>query len=320
MPKRGPTIAETVLDLIRDCGPLTLDALAPMVVAAGRTKAKDPRSAVVGAIGSDPDFIEGMDGRWHSIATQLDGALFTVRLSSLERREGIVLVRNDLTLLERLLTRHGRPFAGGGDVHLDFLADYLGLPWPGEDVGEDGLEDALAADTATLLLGFMEELGVPPGDDAQNLDDLRWETRDTRILHGPAGWLPAMGPRQLLGIRVANGTLQTRTFDRRSLSGEHLGAAGRRVAQLAGRVIGPDPSWFGPPVIMVEELLEIVATEAPELFRQPLPPFTEVVRRGGLEVEEGLVGHAGTNWDEVRWALAPDPEDAWGFEPPDVVH
>jgi hypothetical protein len=85
-------------------------------------------------------------------------------------------------------------------------------------------------------------------------------------------------------------------------------------------VIGPDPSWFGPPVVPLEELLELVATEAPELFRRPLPPFTEVVRRGGLEVEDGLVGHPGTAWDEVRWAESPDPEDAWGFEPPDVVH
>ena len=60
--------------------------------------------------------------------------------------------------------------------------------------------------------------------------------------------------------------------------------------------------------------------EAWRRFRRPLPPFAEVVRRGGLEVEDGLVGHPGTDWDQVRWAESPDPEDAWGFEPPDVVH
>ena len=32
------------------------------------------------------------------------------------------------------------------------------------------------------------------------------------------------------------------------------------------------------------------------------------------------MGHAGTDWDEVRWAAVAGPEDAWGFEPPDVVH
>jgi hypothetical protein len=97
-------------------------------------------------------------------------------------------------------------------------------------------------------------------------------------------------------------------------------AAGIRLARLAQRMIGPDPSWFGPPVVSLEEVLELVATEAPELFHRPLPPFAEVVRRGGLEVEDGLVGHPGTDWDQVRWAESPDPEDAWGFEPPDVVH
>ena len=70
----------------------------------------------------------------------------------------------------------------------------------------------------------------------------------------------------------------------------------------------------------IETLLEIVATEAPEVFRQPLPPFLELLERGGLEVREGLVGHPGTDWGQVRWVLSPDPEDAWGFEPPDVVH
>ncbi len=50
MPRRGPTIAETVLELIHERGPMTLDALVPPVVEAGRTRAKDPQNAVRTAI------------------------------------------------------------------------------------------------------------------------------------------------------------------------------------------------------------------------------------------------------------------------------
>jgi hypothetical protein len=318
MARRGPTIAETVLELIRERGPMTLDGLVPPVVASGWTRARNPQNAVRAAIASNAAFIEGADGRWHSLADQLEGAVFSARITSLERQEGIVLVRDDLALVERLVRRPHR--VGRGDVvHLDFLGDYLDLPY----VDEDDVVDVRAeidADTADALLGFLDELGMPPGDDDEHLRDLLWETRFTRVLHGPPGWMPALGTRQLLGITVTAGTIGAVALDRRSVTGLHVDAAGNRVARLAQRVIGPDPGWFGPPVIALEELLELVATEAPELFRRPLPPITEVVRRGGLEVEDGLVGHPGTDWDQVRWAESPDPEDAWGFEPPDVVH
>lgn len=317
MPRRGPTIAETVLELIRERGPMTLDGLVPPIVAAGRTRAKDPQGAVRTAIAYNSGFIESPDGRWFSLADQLEGALFTARLTSLERREEIVLVRDDLALVERLVP-HSHRIRSGDVVHLDYLGDYLDLPLPEEDAVLDLAEiDGKMADT---LLGLMDELGVPPGDNEERLRDLLWETRFTKVLHGPPGWMPVLGTRQLLGIKVTGGTIAAVALDRRSVTGVHVDAAGIRLARLAQRVIGPDPSWFGPPVIGLEELLELVATEVPELFQRPLPPFTEVVRRGGLEVEDGLVGHPGTDWDQVRWAESPDPEDAWGFEPADVVH
>ena len=102
MPRRGPTIAETVLELIRERGPMTVDELVPPIVAAGRTRAKDPQAAVRAAVAYNSAFLEGPDGRWHSLADQLEGAVFTVRLTSLERQEEIVLVRGDLALVERL--------------------------------------------------------------------------------------------------------------------------------------------------------------------------------------------------------------------------
>ena len=318
MPRRGPTIAETVLELIRERGPMPLDALVPPVVAAGRTRAKDPQGAVRTAIADNRAFIESPDGRWHSLADQLEGAVFTARLTSLERREEIVLVRDDLALVERLAP-HSHQVRSEDMVHLDYLGDYLDLPLLDEGPGLDQRVE-VDEETTTILLGLLDELGVPPGDDDERLRDLLWETRFTRVLHGPPGWIPILGTRQLLGITVMGGRIGALALDKRAISGVHVDAAGIRLARIAQRVIGPDPSWFGPPVVSLEELLELVATEAPEIFHRPLPPLSEVVRRGGLEVEDGLVGHPGTDWDQVRWAESPDPEDAWGFEPPDVVH
>lgn len=318
MPRRGPTIADTVLALIRERGPMTLDGLVPTIVAAGRTRAKNPLNSVRAAIAYHAAFIESPEGRWHSLADQLEGAVFTVRLTSLERREEIVVVRDDLSLVRRLAP-HPHEVRGGDSVHLDYLDDHFELPRLGEDDDVDIRADSDEA-TADALLGFLDELGMPPGREHERLGDLLWETRVTQVLHGPIGWMPVLGTRQLLGITITGSTIGAVALDRRAVAGLHVDAAGNRVARLAQQVIGPDPSWFGPPVIPLEELLEVVATEAPELFRRPLPPFTEVVRRGGLEVEDGLVGHPGTDWDEVRWAESPDPEDAWGFEPPDVLH
>jgi hypothetical protein len=318
MARRGPTIAETVLELIHERGPMTVDGLVPPIVAAGRTRAKNPQNAVRTAIAYNPALIESPDGRWHSLADQLEGAVFTARLTSLERQEEIVLLRDDLALVERLVPRSHQ--IGRGDaIHLDYLADYLELPLLDEDDVTD-IRAEIDEETADTLLSLADELGVPLGDNDERLRDLLWEIRFTRVLHGPPGWLPTLGTRQVLGITITAGAIGAVALDRRSVTGLHVDAAGNRVARIAQRVIGPDPDWFGPPVIALEELLELIATEAPELFRRPLPPLTEVVRRGGLEVEDGLVGHPGTDWDQVRWAESPDPEDAWGFEPPNVVH
>jgi hypothetical protein len=320
MPRRGPTIAETVLELIRERGPMTIDALVPLVVAAGRTRAKDPHNAVRSAIAYHLELIEALDGRWYSVADQLDGAVFTVRPTVFERREEIVLVREDIGLVERLLPPPHRVKRTDG-IHLDYLGDYFDLPFI-EDWDDDtvDLRAALGDETADTLLGLVDELGMPPGDEEERLRDLVRETRFTQVLHGPPGWLPVLGARQLLGLTVTGGVIGAIALDRRAVTGVHVDAAAIRVVRLAQRVIGPDASWFGPPVVGLDELLELVATEAPDVFQRPLPPFAEVVRRGGLEVEDGLVGHPGTDWDQVRWAESPDPEDAWGFEPPDIVH
>ena len=320
MARSGPTIAETVLGLVRERGPQPLDALVPEVVAAGRTHAKDPRRAVQAAIDAHPGLLQAWDGRWCSLVDQLDGAIFSTSLSGMERQDGIVIMRDDLTLVQRL-ARRPLPFAGGGEVHLDYFGDFFELPWPDDDLDGVDMREELGPETADDLLDLLAEGGLPADEDEDEvLRDLLWEMRFTRILHGPPGWLPPLGTKQLLGIRIQAGAVVTVALDRRDVTGPHVGLAGARVARLARLVIGPDPSWFGPPVISLEELLELVATEAPEVLRRPLPPFEEVVARGGLDVHDGYVAHRGMDWEAWERSIPLVPEEAWGFQPSRFVH
>jgi hypothetical protein len=310
-----------VLDLINARGPQSLDALVPEVVAAGRTRARDPRRAVISALEAHPAFLEAWDGRWCSLTDQLEGAIFTTPLTTLERRDEIVLVRNDLTLVGRLAAR-SIPLARGGEVHVDLFGDYFDLPswYRHEDTGVDAREvlgDLLADD----LMDFLTELGLEvDADENTALVEFVDEMWAGRILHGPPGWLPPLGNRDLLGFRFRSGAVETIGIGRREVKGPHVGLAGARVARLAQLVLGPDASWFGPLVLPIEELLEIVATEAPDMLRRPLPPFEEVVRRGGLEALDGYVAHRGTDWNALAPSSASGLGEPWGFESSRIVH
>lgn len=320
MPRQGPTIAETALRLIRERGPLALDDLVPGIVAAGRTRARDPRRAVMAAIDAHPGFVQAWDGRWCSLADQLEGAVFTIALTELERRDEIVVLRDDLALVERLAARL-IPLAGGDMAHVDLFGDFFELPplW----LGDDGrpMRDLLGARLAEELLGFAVELGLPTADGADAaLRELVDERRHARILHGPEGWLPALGRGQLLGLRVRSGTLEPLAIEPREIHGPHVARAASRVASLAQLVLGPDPSWFGPAVLPLEGLLELVATEAPEILRRPLPPFEEVVRRAGLEALDGYVAHRGFDWRRRAFWQVPDLDMPWAYQPSRFVH
>jgi hypothetical protein len=320
MPRPGPTIADTALALIRERGPLSLDALVPEIVAAGRTRARNPRAAVRAAIDVDPAFLQARDGRWCSLVDQLDGAIFASPLTSVERRDEIVFVRDHLGLVERLALRE-RPLVGGGTVHLDFFGDFFDLPWPTPELDEADMYQLLGPELATEMLGFLAELGLPPDVDEEDaLRDMVWEMRGVRVLHGPDGWLPALGSRQLLGIRVRAGVLETEALDRRDISGSHVGIAAARVARLARLVIGSEEPMAEPGAIALEDLLELIATDLPELLHRPLPPIAELAERGGLEVREGWVGLPGTDWEATGLLPPIDVVDAWGFEPPSTVH
>lgn len=320
MAPQGPTIAEIALATIGDRGPQSLDALVDVVVSAGRTRARDPNRAVTSALDAYPGLVRGWDDRWYSLAHQLEGAIFTSRPTSLERRNDVLFLRDGMHLVERLAIRR-RPFVRHGDVHLDFVGDFFDLPYleEGEPYGEDTLIDLdIADETAAELTGFLREIGVPYGiSDDQMLYEFVVESRYDRLLHGPAGWLPTIRHDGLIGVTLRAGVFDTIALDRRDIRGPHVALAGTRMAALAHRIIGPDPSWFGPAVLELSDLLELIATDAPETLRRPLPPIPEVLERAGLEVVDGLVGHAGTDWDALGYISGLDPASAWGFEPPD---
>lgn len=321
MPRRGPTIASEVLRFVHERGPQDLDALAAEIVRAGLTHARDPRRAVLAAIDYRPDFLRDWDGRWCSLADQLEGSIFTHRPTSLELRNEVVILPDDLYLVERFAL-HGRPFAGGGDVHLDFVAEFFSLPDPYDDRdldrdGDgDGDPDGLDDESFDELLTFARESGVPYAlDDEAAVSAFLEASRYQHLLHGPPGWIPPLAPGDLLGIRIRDGAVETLAVDRREVRGAHVGIVGANIAKLARLVIGPDASWFGPPAIAIDDLLRLVATEAPQQLRRPLPPFSEVIERGGLEVNHGLVGHPGTDWAAIESLPAPLPQEAWGFAP-----
>ncbi len=319
---RHPTIAEAALRLISERGPQELDALAAELVEAGLTRARDPRRAVSAALEFHPGFLRALDGRWCSLAEQLEGAVFTHRLTTRERRNEIVLLGDELSLVERLAAR-GRPFARGGDVHLDFVGDFFDLPYVDDNPDRVGDDDVLLADLGEGLVdelaGLAREIGVlEETADREAMMEFLPDARYGRLLQGPPGWLPPLLDRQLLGITVRGGALDTVALEEDDVRGPDVELAASRIARLAWRVIGPDPSWFGPATISLEELLVMVASEAPDLLRRPLPPLAEVLELGGLELSDGRVAHRGTDWQSVRWEIPRFPDDAWGFEPPEV--
>jgi hypothetical protein len=333
MPRRGPTIAQTAIELIEQHGPMTVEELAPHVVELGRTQAKDPVAAVRQAISYERALTEGRGGRWFSIAAQLEGAVFTVSPSALERDEEIVLVRDDLALVRELLDHPSRGRRGPeqpASVHLDDFGGYFDLPSPNAGiVGFDEFDEPVYDETWDLrefiddelagqLLAFLDEMGIEREDDDVALQELVEDMSLEQVIHGPSGWMPRLRPREVLALEIRGGQVHARALDRRATKGVHVEAAIARIGRVAKMILGDE--GLGAPAIPLDTLLLILATEDAEVFHRPLPPVSELLERGGFEVEDGLVGLPGAAWDDIRWALNPDPEGAWGFEPGDALN
>ncbi len=84
-----PTIADQALALLLERGPLALDELTDLLVAAGATKAKKPKEVVRETVAHRQQFTHLTDGRWASSVALVRGRVFTHRLSQdeLDREE-----------------------------------------------------------------------------------------------------------------------------------------------------------------------------------------------------------------------------------------
>ncbi len=319
MPRYAPTIASTALASIHERGPEPLAELARQMVAAGMTKAKDPLRAVEAAISHDPRFLTDGCDRWYSLVDQLEGALFVVRPNAIERSIDVLLLGDELHLLARLTTPQ-RGLAAGGTVWQAWAHHALCLPEVDRELlyefGPAAALEDLGKGVAEQLREWLADLGMADfgrSDVAllSFLEDMRYRL----VLQGPSGWLPRLRPGQLLVIEVRAGLLEASALAPYEISERDVAHAAARVAAIARRTIGPDPSWFGPPAMRLSGLLETVAMEAPELLRRPLI-LADVLRRGGLELAGGYVGHLGTNWQEVAERAWLSREGAWAYEPP----
>ena len=329
-----PTIKSAAKALIEERGPLTLEEITAEMVVLGRTHAQNPLASVTQALAYQDDLVEGRGGTWYSLSKQVEGMVFTVALTALERDNEIVLMREDLGLVGPFVPEGRYPYRRDrhtSGVHRDGFREIFGLPHPDDRfIGPDEdhywvedpdwrVRDHVGQEVVDQLLAFLDELGMVREDDDEALIELLEEMSRTPVIHGPAGWLPKLRSREVLGLEIRDGAVHAFAVDKKAMKGMHLETAVLRVGAIAHQILDED-AGLGAPAVSLETLLEIIATEAPDVFHRPLPPLGAMLERAGFEVEDGLVGLPGAAWDDIRWALDPNPESAWGYEPGDAVN
>lgn len=288
---RVPTIAQAALAIIRDQGPQTMDELVGGVVSAGATRAKDPLRALESAMACHDGFVHGRDGRVYSLSDQLEGVVFTRRLTTLERRYRIVVQGEDLALVTRLIDRYGRRFTGVYEGRFDelFSTSSLDPDLLYSDDTHEALRE-LPPDLVEELVDFVIQSGVARGRSEEEAVVHFLREGPHHYLSSWAGTLPEAGPRTLFAITVRDGKIDLGVLDRSAAYGPHVFDAASRIAGLAGLIIGAcDGSSELPRTMRIEELLEIIVTEQPDILRHPLPPLVEVFELSGLEVDDGWV-------------------------------
>jgi hypothetical protein len=286
---RRPTIAQAARRAIRQHGPRTLAELVDAIVDEGGTRAKDPLHAVESSLRHDRRFVRGRDDRVHSLIDELEGAIFTRRRTSLERRYNMLVVEDDLALVMRLIDPFGRR---GSPLHVGWLDDLLHTRSIGPDLLYSGRTESvlrqIAPETAELLADHIAETSYleVPSDEAvvEFLRRGRHQYISTWSLR------PATGDRpQLAAVAVRDGEPVIETVDRSSAYGPHVFDAVSTIATLAASLAPPDArSGFGSATLLAH-LIETVVIEAPTTFRTPLPPVRELVWLAGLELNDGWI-------------------------------
>jgi hypothetical protein len=345
MPTRRLTINAGLAALLAERGGQTAAELGAQLADLGLTKARNVEAVARNNLEHDDRFLAGPGGRWWPLAERLEGAVFTVRLTALERHHEFVLLRPDLALVAKLLPRalwHRDPVGPRtttlGDV-LDpsrriaqvryHLFDDTFDDDPGDLFDHDGFpkrpRPRPAPDPRELLgdglvddvLSFATEIGEDRATDEAALWHVIDDLWDEPVLHGPPGWLPELRPRDALVIRVRGGGLDLAAASRVAADA----ARETEMVTLAGEVARSvlDEAGGGRSSVPLSEVLERLAIVGPDAFAPGLPPVSRLLHRAGLKVEGGRVGHPGPARRELRWLVDPDPDAPWGFAPGDRV-
>jgi uncharacterized protein YecA (UPF0149 family) len=121
-------------------------------------------------------------------------------------------------------------------------------------------------------------------------------------LVGPEGWLAGHEPGDLVGLRYVDGVLALETVtlppsEETSAAISTVVGVARIAAEFDATEGDPDdPGASGAAVVLGARRLD------QDIFRTPLPPLTEMLGAGGLEIERGYVGLPGTAWHgEPSW-------------------
>jgi hypothetical protein len=292
MATRGPTITETLATLLVERGGQRPEELGAQLVALGRTRARNPELTALRALEIDRRFSVGQDGRWWSLAAQLEGAQFTVAPTTLERDHEFVLVRPDLALVARLLprtwwSRHGE------DIAISSLGEVLQLPWlvdqfePEDDHWRHPRSArpprvVLGEAFADEVLGFLADIGESRADSDTALRHLLECMRDDPVIHGPYGWMPGLEPRDELAFRVCEGRLVPVAAGRHHADPARDEAAARRIGDIDHQLRSEATDHSA--IVTLEQLLERLAVDDPGVFRPPTSRVSTLLRRAGLKV------------------------------------
>lgn len=117
--------------------------------------------------------------------------------------------------------------------------------------------------------------------------ELEYEDDLGEVLAGPPGWLERFGPGDLLGLRVVDDEVQLE-----AVSDAPVTVVGLDVRLRAAF----DGEGDGMPV-PVPALVNAVLGELDAPLTGPLPPVGDLLEAGGLEVHDGHVAPAGTDWE-----------------------
>jgi prevent-host-death family protein len=270
MGRRGPTIADTALELIKTGGPQTLEELAVAVAAAGRTRNANPVNAVLNAIAHDDRFLES-DGRWLSLMDLLDGAITTYRLTDIERLHQVIVLGDEDSLIERI-ARSSRRSGSAGRLILSSVGSAFDLPWDDETAWPS---DPICLDRSDLS---------DPEAAWDYLAANRWKS----VFVIPQAQMPTMQPNDLLGVAVRDGSLEVMAITPADIDANHVASAVGVWADLIEQSLSPDGDGRhgGPSVIA---LIETIALTEPEILRKPLPPTADMISAAGFHLCNGRI-------------------------------